>query len=133
MKKSKFFTLAIIIVFIGWLFLYEKPTIKGFYQGEANGYFVQILIRKDEGIFVEWIDNREVDRGTFKKINDKSYSFESDRQSFQIELNKDNSFEIFINNINGINPIIMKKVSSEDTWIEFGEFDDVEEYKGLLD
>lgn len=132
MKKSMLFIVAIVIVITAWIHSSKNPILRGFYQTDVNGYNVQMLIRGMDGIFVEWIDNREVDRGTFKKLDAKLYSFTSDRQNFEIELNDDNSYEIFINKLNDGNPIVMKNITSNDHWISFREWDDVNEYKGLL-
>lgn len=133
MRKFILFILAIVIVFTIWINLSKSPSLRGFYQAEVNGYHIQMLIRERDGIFVEWIDNREVDRGTFKKVDTNLYSFVSDRQSFEIKLNDDNSYEIFINKLNDVNPIIMKNITSKDHWVGFGEFDDIDKYKALLD
>lgn len=134
MKKSIIIILSIIITFIFLKSIFENPTFKGFYQSEANGYHIQMLIREKDNSFVEWIDNREVDRGTFEKFDTCSYRIKSSKQNFEITLNDDNSFEMIIKKLNNGNSIKMKNVSEDDTPFSFENgFDDIDEYKSLLD
>jgi len=134
-KKSKLFILLIAIIFILCsVFLKTNPFLKGFYQNEMIGsHIIQMLVREEDNSFVEWIDNREVDRGTYEKIDDKLYRIKSNRQNFEITLNNDNSFEIVINKLDGGAPIIMKNITTDDIRYSFGIFEDVDEYKSLLD
>jgi len=134
-KKLKLIIILIATIFILWiLFTKKNLLLKGFYQSEMiEGYFIQMLVREKDNSFVEWIDNREVDRGTYEKLNDKSYRFKSNRQNFEITLNNDNSFEIVVKKLNDGNPIIIKNIKTDDVRIGFGKFEDVEEYKSLLD
>ncbi|QZY56453.1 hypothetical protein [Crassaminicella profunda] len=92
-----------------------------------------MLIREKDNSFVEWTDNREVDRGTYEKVNTSSYRIKSNKQSFELILNDDNSFEIAINKLNDGNPIVMKNTTTDDYRISFGKWDDVDEYKSLLE
>ena len=92
-----------------------------------------MLIQKEDNRFIEWIDNREVDRGSYTKNDDTAYSFESDIQNFDIELKDDNSFELIIKKVGQDKPIKMKNISADDTTTTFGSWDDVDEYKSLLD
>jgi len=50
-----------------------KSILKGVYQSEREGvgYIVVISFQPEDSSFVEYIDNREVDRGTYKKTKDK--------------------------------------------------------------
>jgi hypothetical protein len=134
MKKFMLIILSVLIILVIGRFLSVEPTLRGFYQSdEVNGYFVQMLFREKDNSFVEWISNREVDRGTYTKIDTNLYIIKSNKQSVEITLNGDNSFEIPINKLNEGNPISMKNISLEDHGIGFGSFDDVEEYKSMLD
>ncbi len=132
-KKSKLIILPIIIVFIVWGFTSRNPTLRGFYQSEVNGYHIQMLIREEDNSFVEWIDNREVDRGTYEKVDTDLYRIKGNKQIFELTLNNDNSFGIVINKLNDGNPIIMKNITADDHRISFGKWDDIDEYKSLLD
>ena len=126
--------LLAIILMHGGCTSNTKPALKGFYQSEKdiNGYFVQISIQQNDNRFVEYIDNREIDRGTYEKAENNVYKIKSDKQTFEITLNDNNSFDIFIKKLNDGNPIRMKNVS--DTPTTFPTiFDDVDEYKTLLD
>ncbi|MGX4599029.1 hypothetical protein [Faecalimicrobium sp. JNUCC 81] len=53
------------------------------------------LIRKII-IFIEYIDNREVDKGSYEDLSDNKYRVNGDIQSFEIILEEDNSFDIAI-------------------------------------
>ncbi|MBP1926754.1 hypothetical protein J2Z76_002624 [Sedimentibacter acidaminivorans] len=135
MKNSKLIILLIAIIFILWsVFPKTKPLLKGFYQSEMIGsHIIQRLVREEDNSFVEWINNREVDRGTYEKLDDKSYRINSNRQNFEITLNDDNSFEIVISKLNDGTPFIMKNITTDDIRYGFGKFEDVDEYKSLLD
>ena len=111
-----FLTLAIILMLCGYMFN-TKPVLKGFYQSEkdVNGYFIQISIKQDDNSFVEYIDNREVDRGTYEKAENNAYKMKSDKQNFEIKLNDDNSFEVVIKKLNNGNPIQMKNIDDTPT------------------
>ncbi|MBV1820442.1 hypothetical protein L0P54_10960 [Anaerosalibacter bizertensis] len=99
-----------------------------------NGYHIQMFINEDDNSFVEWIDNREVDRGICEKHENKLYRIKSSKQSFEIILNDDNSFEMVIDKLNDGKPFVMENVRTDDTAISFWDkFDDVDEYKTLLD
>ena len=107
--------------------------LRGSYQSErtSDGYIVQISIYSDENSFVEYIDNREVNKGTFDIIEGKKYNLVGDNQNIEIALDKDNSFEIIIKKVNDGNPILMKNLG--DLPVKFdSRFNDTEEYEKLL-
>lgn len=109
-------------------------TIKGSYQieEEIDGNFVQMSIFKDEGEFIEYINNREVNKGTYQEEGKGKYLMVGDNQEFTIDLNNDNSFYRTINGINDGEAI--KMINIDDTPIKFStEFDDEDEYRKLLD
>lgn len=124
--------LTIILLLVGFT-SNIKPTLKGTYQSDMvnNGYVVQIAIQPDNNSFVEYIDNREVDRGTYEKTENNVYKIKSDRQNFEITLNVKDSFEIIIDKINIEKPIKMKKIFDTPTY-NSTKFDDVDKYKALL-
>ncbi|MEH7239471.1 hypothetical protein [Bacillus sp. JJ1562] len=109
------------------------PVIKGGYQSEnVNGYFVQLSFQPDTNSFIEYINNREVDKGTYEELKNGVYKINGDMQEFEITVNNDNSFDIFLKKLNDGKPIKMKNVS--DTPVYFStKFDDIEEYKSLLE
>ena len=51
-----------------------------------------MAIQPEENTFVEYINNREVDRGTIKEKSDNTYLFRSDKQEFEIILSPEDSF-----------------------------------------
>jgi hypothetical protein len=110
-----------------------KPEIKGSYQSdrEGIGYVVQIAFQPDDNSYVEYIDNREVDRGTYEKAENNVYKIKSDKQNFEITLNSKDSFELIIDKLNNGKPIKLKKIDDTPTYFK-SKFDDVEKYKALL-
>lgn len=135
--KRKIFSILIFsvtLLLIGCSSSKANLPLHGFYQSDAvNGYHVQISFNKTDNSFVEYIDNREVDKGNYEiSKKDNTYKLSSDRQNFEISLKEDNSFDLTINQLNKGKPINMKNIS--DMPSSFGtEFDDIEEYKKLLD
>lgn len=132
MKKAKYISL----IFIGLLLIGCSskivPPLGGFYQSErVEGYVIQMGIQPDDNTFVEYIDNREVDRGTIEEKSDNTYLFKSDKQTFEIVLSAEDSFEIIIEQINGEAPIELKNLDKVPTYFST-EFEDVEEFEKLL-
>ena len=64
-------------------------TLEGTYQSDIDnsGYIVQIAFQPDDNSFVEYISNREVDRGTYEEKESNIYILKSDKQNFEIALN----------------------------------------------
>ena len=89
----------------------NNSSLQGFYQSErtTDGYVIQISIQSDENSFVQYIDNREVNSGTYDELPDKKYELKGDNQTIEITLDENNSFEIITKKVNGGNPIILKK------------------------
>jgi len=109
------------------------PDLKGSYQSEREGVgFTLVLTFQQDDSFVEYIDNREVDRGTYEKTENNIYKIKSDKQNFEISLNAEDSFEIIISQLNNGKPIQMKNIDDTPTYFST-EFDDVDKYKALLD
>lgn len=110
-----------------------EPKLKGFYQSEeVNGHFIQLSIQRDDKGFVEFIDNREVDKGTYEEIEVGKYLLKSEKQEFTINLKKDNSFNITLKTLNEGDPI--KMINIGNIPVSFPtEFNDVEEYMQLLE
>lgn len=127
-----FLSILLIIGITGCSFRGESG-LHGFYQSEViDGYHIQMSFNKADNSFTEYIDNREVNKGTYENLNDNTYKVNGDTQSFEIILEEDNSFEITINKLNEGSPTKMKNIGGEPMY--FGtEFDDTKEYKNLLD
>lgn len=131
--------IIIILSLIGMLFfinftLTEKVHLYGFYQSQitSDGHTIQLSIDTNENSFVEYISNREVDRGTYEFIGDKNYKLISDKQTIDVVLDKKNSFEIIIKKVNGGNPIVLTNIGPVP--VTYGtEFDDVDKYKSLIE
>ena len=86
MRKIIFIVLSIafILMLMGCK---QNPTIRGTYQSKiVNGYHVQIAIQQsrqeNDYSFVQYIDNREVDRGTYEQIENNTYKMKGENQNF---------------------------------------------------
>ena len=109
------------------------PPLGGGYQSDfIQGYIVQMGIQPDDHTFVEYIDNREVDRGTYEEKEKGTYLFKSEKQEFEITLTNEDSFEIIINQLNDTKPIQLKNIDKVPIYFST-EFDDTEEYIKLLE
>jgi len=136
MRKKTLGMLALAIVFALLLVgcaSNKTPVLKGSYQSEhVNGYIVQMTFQPAEHSFVQYIDNREVDKGTYEELETGLYKMNGGLQEFEITLNSDNSLDVVVKKINDGKPITL--INVDDTPVYIGtEFDDVDEYKSLLE
>ena len=134
MRKILTASSLVILLFLVACASNTKTILRGCYQSEREGigYVVVISFQQDNGGFIEYIDNREVDRGTYEKIKDNVYEIKSDKQSLEVTLNAKNSFDIIIKKLNNGKSIQLKNVS--DAPVEFStRFNDVDKYKALLE
>lgn len=134
MKKTIIALFLIISLISAGCTSNRGPILKGTYQSEhtGDGYVIQLAFRPDDNSFVEYIDNREVDKGIFEKGQNNSYDLKSEKQSFEIILNNEDSFSIMINKLNGGKPIQLTIIDKTPTYLSTS-FDDVEAYKKLLE
>jgi hypothetical protein len=111
-----------------------RPILAGGYQSEIenDGYIIQLGVQPDDQTFSIYIDNREVDRGTYEMKSEGSYLLKSANREFDINLTKENSVEIVINQLNNKEPIELKNSSKTPIYFTT-EFDDLKEYEKLLD
>ncbi|MFD1781552.1 hypothetical protein ACFSFW_23165 [Fredinandcohnia salidurans] len=136
MRNNKLGIFVLVIVF-ALLLVGCAPNktllLKGAYQSEhVNGYIVQMTFQPEDHSFVEYIDNREVDKGTYEELENGLYKINGELQELEITLNSDNSFEVIVKQINDGKPITLKNVDATPVYIDT-EFDDVDEYKSLLE
>ncbi|MFS0823176.1 hypothetical protein [Bacillus sp. 1P02SD] len=125
-------TIAFVFVLTGCSSTITPP-LKGAYQSEhVEGYIVQMSFQPEEKRFVEYIDNREVDKGTYEELDNDVYKIHGDIQEFDIKLKKDNSFDLIVKKINEGKPIKLKNIDVTPFYIGT-EFDDVDEYKALVE
>jgi hypothetical protein len=133
LKKITISLFSIISLLLGGCSPDLIPPLGGGYQSEfIQGYIIQMGIQPDDHTFVEYIDNREVDRGTYEEKSEGVYLFKSAKQEFEVALTVEDSFEIVINQMNDKKPIELKNVDKVSIYFST-DFDDVEEYKKLLD
>lgn len=91
-----------------------------------------MAIQPEEKTFVEYIDNTEVDRGTYQKKSDSVYLFKGKKQELEITLSPEDSFYVTVSQLNEGKPIELKNTDKVPTYFPT-EFDDAEEYEKLLD
>lgn len=102
-KRKKYIRWAVAIGCFAllWmaLFIFPKPgpMLAGTYQSDMiNGHCVQFAVKPADNTFVEYIDCRAVNSGTYTKNEDGTYTFDGDLKNFTVTLQKDNSFDIII-------------------------------------
>ncbi len=131
MKKLIIITLALILNLQGCS--RHEVNLQGFYQSERiNGYIIQVSFDKDIGEFVQFIDNRQVNSGTFESTGENTYSLTGNKVDYSIILKKNDSFDIIINQINDHELINLSNSGKIPTSF-LTQFDDIKKYKSLLD
>nr|WP_304214402.1 hypothetical protein [Fredinandcohnia onubensis] len=135
--RNKTLGMFVLAIVIGLLLVgcasNNTPLLKGSYQSEhVNGYIVQMTFQPEDHSFIVYIDNREVDKGTYEELEDGLYKINGELQEFEITLNGDNTFDLNVKKLNDGKPITLKNVDATPVYIGT-EFDDVDEYKSLLE
>lgn len=128
------FLAIFLIALLGGCTSSKIPALKGGYQSEMldGGYYIQMSFHPDNNRFVQYINNREVDKGTYEEVNDGVYNLNSDKQQFEIKITSDNSFDVIVGKVNGGKPVEM--INHSDTPVYFSTiFDDIDEYETLLE
>lgn len=133
---KKILTIALVAVgMLGLCFFVSEGSseLKGTYisSNQDNNYIVQITVDKESNTFVEYIDQREVDRGAIDKNTNSNYTFKSNKQEFEVVLKGNNSFDVLIGKINGIEPITLKNSTDVNTYFSTN-FGDEEKYNNLI-
>ena len=126
---KKILTIELVVVgMLGICFFISKGSseVKGTYisSNQDNNY-------KESNTFVEYIDQREVDRGTISKNSNSNYTFKSNKQEFEVVLKGNNSFDVLISKINGAEPISLKNSTDVNTYFSTN-FGDEEKYNNLI-
>lgn len=132
MKKIGYLLLFTLLVVVACSSKTIPPLAGGYESEWVDGYLVSIGIQPEEKKFVEYIDNREVDRGSYEKKSDQLYLFKSDKQEFEITLSPADSFTIVIPKLNEGDEIELKNRTKTPSFYKT-EFDDLEEYEKLLE
>lgn len=135
MKKFMLLILSLMIILIfSSCTITNTSSLQGSYESErtSDGYVVQISIQSDENSFIEYIDNREVNRGTYDELSANEYKLNGNNQTIEITLDKNDSFEIIIEKVNGGNPIVLKNIDTVPRYFTT-KFNDIDKYKLLLE
>ncbi len=133
MKKLMTFLVIITTLFLVGCMDKAESILKGAYQSEQqdNGYVVQMSFQDDDKSFVQYIDNREIDRGTYEKLDINLYEIKSNQQNYKVEMDGKGNYDIVIEKINEGKPFEMKHI--QDVPVYFSEeFGDEEEYESIL-
>lgn len=133
MKKLTISLFMIIALFLVGCSSKNPSILEGSYQNEKveSGHFVSLVFYPDDSSFIELIDNRKVDSGTYEKKSENTYLLKSSKQEFEITLTNEDTFEITIDKINSGKSFQLKNTSKDPGEITT-EFDDIEEYEKLL-
>ncbi|MGL5415096.1 MAG: hypothetical protein ACRDAU_05510 [Clostridium sp.] len=98
----------------------------------TEGKNVIITVDDDEKTFVQYIDQREVDKGLVSEEEGNIYRLKSDKQEVEIKLNDNDSFDMVIKGVNEKGPINLKKLTTEKQYFST-TFGDEDEYKESID
>lgn len=120
---SNILIFTFVIAFIGITYVYNQPVaaLSGSYLSEdINGYQVQISIDTKDNSYVQYINQREVDKGKIVEVSDNSFNLVSELQDQVIKLNNDNTFTIELNKLSN-QDIILKNTSYIPTYYSYLE------------
>lgn len=134
MKKIGNVLLSFIVLLLVSCSSDSVPPLAGNYESrdtQGDGIFVHMAIQPEEKTFVEYISNREVDRGTYEEKSDNVYLFKGEKQEFEITLSPEDSFYVTVHQLNEGKPIELKNTGNIPTYFST-EYDNVEEYEKLL-
>lgn len=136
-KKYIFWSVAIGCYALLWAILfifYERPMpmLGGTYQSvNIYGHCVQFAVQPADSTFVQYIDCRYVNKGTYMQNEDGTYSFDGDVKDYTVMLREDNSFDIIIVKLDDSRAITLSYLWKTPTY-NGTDYGDEEEYKGYL-
>ncbi|MGL5692550.1 MAG: hypothetical protein ACRCXA_00610, partial [Peptostreptococcaceae bacterium] len=72
-----------------------REILQGFYQSYMkNGYCIQFSFLKEDNTFVGYINNIEINKGTYESLGDGNFILKGDTGDIEIKLEKNNSFRL---------------------------------------
>ncbi|WP_042273456.1 hypothetical protein [[Clostridium] dakarense] len=100
-----------------------STALQGFYQSAMkNGYHIQFSFENDENTFVAYINNIEINKGTYESLGDRNYILKGDMDELTVKLEKNDSFSINMENLseklNDSKPIQLKNLDKVPTYFE---------------
>lgn len=96
----------------------RQTIFQGAYQSEWIGNdIVQMTVNPKDSTFVLYMTNRQVDSGSVEAKEENVYSLNGSYSTYEITLDQDNSFEIYLPEIAGEEPIIMNNVNATSVYI----------------
>ena len=132
MRKLKIIVMSFVLISLVGCSEKMAPRLAGSYQSElVDGYVIQLAVQPEDNTFVQYIDNREVDRGVVESQSGSTYLFIGNKKEFETTVSVENTIGLSIAQINDGNPIELENLSEVPTYFST-EFDDVKEYEELL-
>ena len=100
-----------------------NPALEGSYESEMkNGYHIQFSFASDDKSFVAYINNIEINKGTYESLGYGKYALNGDVEKLEVELDKDDSFNLDMRKlsekINEDKPIQLKNIDKTPTYFE---------------
>lgn len=125
MKSRLIIVMSILCTFfaVGCSNNKTNPALQGFYQCEMkNGYSVQFSFENEEDTFVGYINNIEINKGTYEAMGDGKYILKGEKENLEITLDKEDYFNLDMKNLseklNENKPIQMKNIDKTPTYFE---------------
>lgn len=115
-------SMAITLLIVGCSNL-TSPALQGFYQSSMlNGYHIQFAFQNDDSTFVAYINNLEVNKGTYESLGDRNYILKGDTAELKINLEKNDSFNLnienLVKNLNEGKPIQLKNIDKTPAYFD---------------
>ncbi|MGL4338026.1 MAG: hypothetical protein ACRCST_14125, partial [Turicibacter sp.] len=108
-KLGRIISLLFILLLMGCA-TQKKITLQGVYQSELiDQYIVQLSFDKNDQTFIEYINNIDVNKGTYELWDDNTYLLKGDNQTITIKLDETDSFEMVFSKLNERKPIKLIK------------------------
>lgn len=133
MKKRLIIIVSILVtlLIVGCSHNLTNPALEGFYQSRMKtGYHIQFSFHDDNNTFVGYINNIEINKGTYEALGYGKYILRGDREDLEVKLEKDDSFNLNMENLvkklNGNEPIKMKNVNKVPVYFETVFSNDIE-------
>ncbi|MGL4372402.1 MAG: hypothetical protein ACRCS6_01375 [Turicibacter sp.] len=133
-KLGRIISLLFILLLMGCA-TQKKITLQGFYQSELiDQYIIQLSFDKNDQSFIEYINNIDVNKGTYELWDDNTYLLKGDNQTITIKLDETDSFEMVFSKLNDGNSIKLIKNGPLPTIFDSEFSEEIKiEMKNLLD
>ena len=114
------------------VFLSPIPPLMGSYQSTMiDGHIIEVSFQRADGSFVEYIDCRLVNGGTYRELEEGVYLCDGDSADFAAAVGRSGSFLVTVPGLNGGEPVRLKKIDDVPSYCGT-VYGDEEEYRALL-